>query len=356
MREKMEEIKNEDRKKDIIIRNLLVKDQIRLINEEIKKKYQYILKYTIKTINECKTECYTISKKLKKEKRIVLPIVQFTESTNDLLITQIEIDMSKYNEKTNELFVMNSGSELIKGIKHHIKIMIEENEDELLQSTKQQIHNHIKESQKQQSSMDRISKCIEKTDPMRTIPNLQQFNQFNQTSSTLSKAKEKSKEKEKQIKKELKKSFETIPSQLSSHSKEKKETKVSKKMKQYYITIPIHLAFTGGIHMFVFNNTEYQIQINQGCEENCSYTIENCLFIIKYKQDNFFRRENDNLIVKLQYEKKYENRTVTLPYILKQISLPSVILKQKKYSFEGYGFLNTSTNKRGNYIVQVELL
>ena len=138
------ENKNIDKRKDDIIFQLRQREQIRMINELIKNKYKYILKYEIKAIGGEITEHFTITKKLMTEaerKRrnyeLVLPIVQIRKSDEELQSFKIIVNTKEYNKDRNELFIKNSGSdmkyEIIDDEKNEIKY-IKHKDDKLIAS------------------------------------------------------------------------------------------------------------------------------------------------------------------------------------------------------------------------------
>ena len=100
------------------------KEQEKMINEEIRKNFNYIIKYEIKSMNGTITEHYTILEKMLDQEKVALPIVQYRESTEGLEMMNVIVDMEDYNRERNELIMKDSGSEIRKGIKCHIRVKL----------------------------------------------------------------------------------------------------------------------------------------------------------------------------------------------------------------------------------------
>ena len=292
MRNEIEEIKRREKKKEILLQRYRRKEQEQLIKEEIKKNYNYIKKYELKTMYGENTEYYTISKKLlteterkKQNYQLVLPIVRIRQFDDKLELCKVTIDTKEYNRERNELIIKNTGSDMKYEIlnshsiivKYHLRVKVDENE-------------HYPEYDNEIFDI---------------------FEEF------------------------LNKGI-SIPKQ------------------QYAIQIPTKWMYIGGYYQILFNDNHIMIQIPPQCPEKHIIDFdEQTQFILQSTIDESgYYREGDNLILQLQFSRNSIGCIYQPQFLTNDITLPSIQIPQdnQSYDYGEYGFVKSDGSGRGHYI------
>ena len=72
---------------------------------------------------------------------------------------------------------------------------------------------------------------------------------------------------------------------------------------------------------------------------------------IQYQEDERYTREGDDLIGTIIFDQKDSGKIATLPYPADIDDLPPVHIREGRFVFKHFGFLNLDTGKKGDYIL-----
>ena len=126
---------------------------------------------------------------------------------------------------------------------------------------------------------------------------------------------------------------------------------------QHFITVPLSFIMAGCEYPIVIEGTEYAITIQAGAFENTEYKInEMNRVILKYEDDDVYKRNGNDLHGYFTYERQYVNANVNIPYIDGN-NLEYTMDLEDNYegAIENLGFYDPMTGERGRYIVHVSL-
>ena len=351
---KMETIQNEEEKKNKIIQKLLRKEHIRLIKEDIVNKFPYVLYYTIKTINGSQVEYYYISEKLINCEFIVLPIVVFNESRDNLDQREVKIDMSKYDKNKNELFEKNRGSEIIKGIKYHIVVKFygENIKDEfdienyirtdfidMKQNIVNNENNEIKENNENENNEIIENEIIENE--------IQNENNENEENIDINEVENENIQQydNNEIEEEI------------QHNEINEINEIQQQIQQYTIPIPIQIMYMGGNCDIPFGENNYQIQIPQFCPFNYTISLnETIRFVLETVSNEQYRREGDDLLMILTIDKSFEGNTITPQLFSNEFQLPEIIINEGTFDIGEYGFIKNDYSGRGHLYLIISFI
>ena len=339
---KMETIQNEEEKKNKIIQKLLRKEHIRLIKEDIVNKFPYVLYYTIKTINGSQVEYYYISEKLINCEFIVLPIVVFNESRDNLDQREVKIDMSKYDKNKNELFEKNRGSEIIKRIKYHIVVKFygENIKDEfdienyirtdfidMKQNIEKNENNEIKENNENEIIENEIKEEVQN----------EIENENNQNEENID--------------------INEVENENIQQYDNNDNNEIQQQIQQYSIPIPIQIMYMGGNCDIPFGENNYQIQIPQFCPFNYTISLnETIRFVLETVSNEQYRREGDDLLMILTIDKSFEGNTITPQLFSNQFQLPEIIINEGTFDIGEYGFIKNDYSGRGHLYLIISFI
>ena len=118
--------------------------------------------------------------------------------------------------------------------------------------------------------------------------------------------------------------------------------------------VPIGVILTGGNVKVNVEGKEVGIKIPQGCEDGFETPFTNGLTLkVKYEESENWAREGDDLIGTIIYGMKDSGKITTMPYPTEMDDLPPVHINEGKVMFKRFGFLNTKTGRKGNYILNI---
>ena len=128
----------------------------------------------------------------------------------------------------------------------------------------------------------------------------------------------------------------------------------SPEIKEVIATVPIGVILTGGNAKVNYEGKEIGIKIPQSCEDGfLSPFTEKTMLRVVYQNDPNYTREGDDLIGTYVYSQKDAGKIATLPYPADLDDLPPVHIIEGRFVFKHFGFLNTTTGKKGNYILNI---
>ena len=128
--------------------------------------------------------------------------------------------------------------------------------------------------------------------------------------------------------------------------------------------IPIEYSLVGGRKEITIQNYLFSFYCDIGCVEGDYFIAENInderrgingnvFFELKYENNIFFERKDDDLIGIFEYDKSYENKMVPFPYPVALDLNIAVEVREGMVTFENLGFLNVKTMKKGKYILKM---
>ena len=126
------------------------------------------------------------------------------------------------------------------------------------------------------------------------------------------------------------------------------------------ITIPLKFIMIGCEYQVVDENTNqhYTIEIPKGILENQIIQVtETFSVIIKYEENEKYKRKGNDLHGYFTYGKQYENQKIQPEYILGgYLPYEIDVLDNYCYTFNDFGFIDMTTGKCGNYIIYIKLV
>ena len=129
-------------------------------------------------------------------------------------------------------------------------------------------------------------------------------------------------------------------------------------IKNLEIKIPISLILSGkNNHQIEYNEKNYFIDIQPGDLEGTKYEVENMIFTLKYEEDNYYKRKENDLIGIFNFKKEDEGKQTQIPYPIPNILNSKFIIQRGTLIMKGYGFTDKDNSfMKGNYIIKINLI